>query len=266
MDIPMSAARDQIREYGDPLEKTIYADDCFAGLFASYAEIWTRVILPNRDPQNPGRTFPEWRPFSESHYSALIRSWNVYSSQRRLTEMATEITGSSGDAACLYLELHREYVTFFCCAGGAIENLETAFTRLPNGSSAGFTRGRKDEWGSLDWTYDRRTQAVHKIVIPFFDLQGVPHFDAKLFASPDSHWFQNGATDPKCLSDECERIWGKFAGCMAAQWSKLHEIVNGRWPKCNSTHVPVSEQPQSSGSASISVPPSGTKLTDCGGS
>ena len=262
----MSTGRDLIREKGDPLEQTIYEDDCFAGLFVSYAEIWTRVILSNRDQTIPGRTVPEWLSFSELHYSALIRSWNVYSSGRRLTEIATEIAGSSGDAACLYLQLHKEYVAFFCCAGGAIENLDGAFASLPDAPPAQFKRGLEDEWASLEWIYKRRTQAVHKIVIPFFDLNGVPHFDAKLFADPDSRWFDNDVIDPQCLSDECERIWNKFAGQMAAQWSGLHDIVKERWPDSTATDVQVLERQRSSGSPSDYPPPSGTRLKDLGGS
>src|SRR5678815_1858116 len=120
----MTPAIDAIRAKGDMLERRMFADDNFAQSFSMYAEIWMGFVLPNRDPQNPGFAVDEWQAFGETHYSAIVRCWNMRQSLHRIQQLCEDFLHNDADKAGIILDLQRELLSFFGSAGAFKDNLE----------------------------------------------------------------------------------------------------------------------------------------------
>jgi hypothetical protein len=201
-----------LKQYGDLLERTMFKDDQFAGCFSAYPKVWARHILPNRAKEQPTVTTKSWMRLAEHNYTAIVRCWNVKQANLRITEICTHVAANGPDGD-LFLALQEALLAFFCCAGGAIDNLRNAFAVEPvcspkTGNATLYESATG--WGSLKWIYARRTQSVHKVLIPCFLSQGVPHFDASLFIYKETRWDKPAMTDIQSVDDLQTRIWRDF--------------------------------------------------------
>jgi hypothetical protein len=217
-----------ILECGDFLEREIFRDSMFADQFNAYPIIWSALVLPNRNPDLPTLALAGWQSFGEHHYSAIVRCWNARRSAQRIME-ASEYLIESPDDYERYLDLQEYYVSFFCSIGGAKDNLQ-AVSKLIDAEVQFQARcGSSTKYGSLQWFYERRTQAVHKIIVPFFDVEGVPHFDMSAFVDPDCKWDSLTNIDIRCVADVVLQLWSKFVYEINGAWSVLLTQLKHRY-------------------------------------
>lgn len=212
-----------IQQCGDLLERKIFQDADFGTKFCAYPMVWACYILPNRDTLRPTVATRDWMKLAEHNYTAIVRCWNVYCSARRIGDICTRIAanGSDGEA---FLDLHETLCTFFCCSGGAIDNLRATFRCQPislRGNADDPVCGQSTEWGSLQWIYDRRTQSVHKVLIPCYKSRGVPCFDTSHFDDSETHWDNAKGIAIQSIDDLIGQIWDRFAIQMNAAWYRL---------------------------------------------
>lgn len=267
----MPTALETIRQHGDLLEHVMFADDEFAGRFAQYPIIWRALVLPNRDPEFPTLATQDWRAFAAHHYSAIVRCWNARTAALRIEAVCMALI-ENPKALGSYLDLQEHYVSFFGCMGGVKDNLGFVFDDPQVNSVPAFEQrcGAANTYGSIRWFYERRTQAVHKIVVPFFDVQGLPHFDMSAFADPDVQWDTLTNTDVRSVAEVASQLWDRFAYEAAGCWSLLLDILRRQHnaafaePIAEDRVIPLVE-PQSSGSPQDFgnyIPPSGVKTSD----
>ena len=214
-----------LKEYGDLLERAMFDDINFAAQFSGYPKVWSRYILPNRDKDHPTLATKDWMRLGEHNYSAIVRSWNVRRAASRIDDICTYVAGTRAHGAA-FLDLQEALLTFFGCAGGAIDNLRGTFfvppvslpTEAPNPLYASQTG-----WGSLKWIYERRTQSVHKVLIPCYESAGVPSFDVSFFDNSETHWDQARGTDVRAIDEIVGNIWLGFAQQMNSAWHVLFD-------------------------------------------
>ncbi len=225
----MATPLEMIRFHGDFLEQGMFADWDFACSFHTYPILWRALVLPNRDPAQPTFTIPKWRNFSAHHYSAIIRCWNACRASHRIMSVCYEAI-ENPRAGDLYLELQEHYVSFFSAVGAAYDNLQAVFNDAQVDAARAWDQkvGSSSTHGSLRWFYERRTQAVHKIIIPFFEANGLPHFDRSAFRDPDVRWDEYDCTNMYCVAEAMSSLSDKFIHEVGGAWAMLLGILKER--------------------------------------
>jgi hypothetical protein len=170
-----------IREHGDLLERHIFADAQFASDFNLYPIVWSLYVLQQRSPGKLGLADLNWLRFAERHYSTIIRCWMAASSQNEIDVLCMEAIDNPSPA--LHLRLHRLLFKFYCSLGAAIDNMRFAFAAHPINAEAAFEAvySRPDVAANLRWLYERRTQFIHKAIVPCFNNEGLLSLDAAFF-------------------------------------------------------------------------------------
>lgn len=267
----MPDARAVILNHGDVLEQRMFADDEFAASFALYVVVWNAVVLPNRDPSYPTLAIEPWRGFGGHHYSAIVRCWNAYRAKKRFAEQCVQAAAGDDKAGAL-LDLHEHYVAFFCSIGGAYDNLSSTFSTQQVNAPLAFADavGSATKPGTLKWFYERRTQAVHKLVIPCFLKNGVPCFDRSAFSDPDVKWDQL-TNDIHEFDEAIEQLWLQLIGEFKRCWSRLLDVLKAKQSHLFTSTGPIKIVSISEGQSSASpndprftIPPSGCKLREDG--
>jgi hypothetical protein len=228
-----------LKQFGDLLERHMFAEANFAGEFSVYPEVWSRYILPNRETKQPTITTGSWRRLAEHNYTAIVRCWNTRTALQRITDLCTKMA-AEGAAALLLLELHEAIVTFFASAGAAIDNLRRSFEAEPACCSArgdAALRGEGEDMGSLRWIYERRTQSVHKILVPCYELEGVPSLDVSLFSDTETHWDDAKGIDSWCVASLFEYLWSRFSSQMNGAWAQLFDQLKDKKPPANPEEI-----------------------------
>ncbi|MGA7499893.1 MAG: hypothetical protein WBX00_24445 [Isosphaeraceae bacterium] len=210
-----------IQVNGDILERKFFSDEDFARSFDLYPLVWKRRVLPFREPDNIDLANTPQREFGEKHYTTIVRCWMAYTANKEI--------GSQCEAAFVtpsvenQLKLHRLLFEFYCSMGAAIDNMEGCFNSPPISSSKAFTtiRDRPTYEGSLKWLYDRRTQFVHKALVPCFYAGELLHLNAGIFESKEVRWTDQRPGKNTEISELCNLHWSIFAGEMKKCWSTL---------------------------------------------
>ena len=271
MTTPAIPPLELLKQYGDLLEREMFQDVDFAAHFSAYPSVWAQYILPNRNTKLPTLATKPWMSLAEHNYTAIVRCWNVRSAYQRITGICTQIAARDASGA-LILELQEVLVAFFSCAGAAIDNLYRAFAVDPVRSTAAGDHalyGKTFGWGSLKWVYERRTQNVHKVLVPCYESGGVPCFDAALFVDAETHWDQAKGVKIESIADFMDRIWKEFADQMNGAWFNLYgqlqqvekppsqEVIMGTIKEYEVTWSSGGPS-EPGGSPSLNIPPSGS--------
>jgi hypothetical protein len=216
-----------IREYGDLLERHMFEDQQFADHFSLYPRVWADYVLPHREPNQPSLITPQWMPLAQHHYSAIVRCWTMHKLSKRIEATCFEMIDRPSEIARILLDLQECLVTFFCSAGGAIDNLRGTYRVQPIGSDADFQKlyEDKEQRYSLAWVFERRNQTVHKTLLPCFEKDGLPYFDESLFADLGVAWNRAKKRDFKCVAEMIERVWQAFIARTRAVWSRMYELL-----------------------------------------
>ena len=221
----MTSALDLIRQSGDILEQMMFADDEFAAQFSLYPQVWARCILPNRKEGTIALTSDRWIRFAERHYTTIVRCWNARTAHADICEQCQSLIDSNDAVA--YLKLHQALFAFFCLCGSAVDNLEWTFKVPPVESDDAFQKSKTRHNGHLDlrWFYERRTQFVHKAVVPCFGYAGLAAFDLNMFVDPETRWDSTHPVKIDSIADHVAKLWLQFVEEMKAAWSELLRVV-----------------------------------------
>jgi hypothetical protein len=229
-----------IRSHGDLLERHVFSVDAFANEFSVYPHVWARYVLPNRVPGKFTLTNPDWIRFAERHYSAVIRCWNARCALEKIRKICTESVDRN--EACDYLELHEFLIAFFCGAGSAIDNLKYAFAAYPIKCLGAFEKKMRRPGAAINlaWIYDRRTQYVHKAIVPCFGAFGLASFDASFFTDTETKWDQTLPLKVESVADLVDLIWSHFVDEMRSCWCELFDLLKAN---VEDTGAPLTIQP-----------------------
>ncbi|MBI3843528.1 MAG: hypothetical protein HY292_02705 [Planctomycetes bacterium] len=151
--------------HGDLLEQAVFADSEISNRLYAYAQVWMEFVLPHRLPDNPGRVQPEWMLLAQHNYTAMVRCQGVKLAYDRIIDSCARVLEDSEPGLQL-LALHEASSSFFANAGACVDNLEQCFAVEPLRLSG--LNIIRSKYPDLDCIYDRRTQFVHKIVVPCF--------------------------------------------------------------------------------------------------
>jgi hypothetical protein len=217
-----------IRDQGDLLERQIFADEDFAGCFDLYPLVWTRCVLVNRVPGKLALQDLEWLRFAERHYSVIIRCWMAYIARKDIDRLCTDAVDAP--SALQHLQLHRLLFEYYCSLGAAIDNMRYAFQSEPiNAVDAfGAIYDRADIQANLRYLYERRTQYIHKAIVPCFNNEGLLSLDAAMFNDTDTHWDNRYPLNLNSASSLCDFHWAQFVDEMRGAWSTLLELLRSR--------------------------------------
>lgn len=253
----MTNAIDEIKRSGDAVEQLLFSDDQFAADFSVYAEIWARFVKPNRRTGSVTSAVDEWSLFAENHYSAIVRCWGVRQAKGRAEDFCLQLI--QHQRADMLIETHHSLALYFMLAGGAIENLERCFG-MKTWKATPPDRGSVAEPGTLGWFYERRTKAIHKIVVPLGVAGGLPVFDDALWGTASS-WHKDATGKSTPVSSLLEDSWPKFVQSMNAWWSQLLTRMKAQ---AGTGLSPTQSDPVAGGGERFlgsMIPASGTKPT-----
>ncbi len=219
-----------IRDQGDLLERRMFSEGEFAEVFSLYPTVWALYVLPNRSPGHLGLANAEWLRFAERHYSCIVRCWMAHTALREIRSLCQ----SSLDAptADHHLQLHRLLFDFFCSLGAAIDNMRFSYAAHPVNSVNDFEKAfsRTDIGTSLKCLYERRTQFIHKAIVPCFDRNGLLSLDSALFDDTETRWDQRRPLKISSVADLCDFYWDGFVTEMRSVWSRLLDILKANRP------------------------------------
>jgi hypothetical protein len=250
-----SGPLDIIKMQGDLLERHIFKDDEFSAAFDLYPTVWALYILEARGEGTITLADSTWLRFAERHYSTIVRCWMALECRRDLEIIASEAVGSP--SAAHHVKVHRLMFEFYCCLGAAIDNLRHTFIAPPIECQAAFDRiyGRSDRSVPLRYLFERRTQFIHKALVPCFNHEGLLSIDASMLKDVETRWDQR---QPMVISEVtaiCGFHWGEFVMEMRCAWSKLLDLLRSYQPKTTADIDFSPLPPQSLGWGSGSPPP-----------
>jgi len=126
-----------------------------------------------------------------------------------------------------FIHMHRLLFEFYCTLGAAIDNMRYTFDAYPVNAVAAFEKifARDDVVCSLDWLYKRRTQFVHKAIVPCFHENGLISVDAAIFDDVETHWGHSRPIKITEVSQITELHWSHFVGEMRSVWSRLIDLL-----------------------------------------
>lgn len=226
----MRTPHEILLEQGDLLERKMFSDPTFASSFELYPIIWSLYVLSNRKPGFLKLADSNWLQFAERHYSCIVRCWMAYVTHQDIASLCSEALDSP--TAYQHLSLHRLLFQLFCSFGAAIDNLRFAFAAPPIDCPFEFEKiyARDDSEISLKWLYERRTQYIHKSIVPCFDRNGLLSLDASLFDDTETEWFHRRPIQVKSVAELCEWYWSCFVDQMHSSFSKLLELLKNASP------------------------------------
>jgi hypothetical protein len=117
----------------------------------------------------------------------------------------------------------------FGCVGAVVENLEKAFEAAPIRSAQRLFTVGGDIVGSANWFYDRRTQYLHKKLIPIFLISGVPHLDVSVYAGKNVDW-KIDVPEAADLTTMIPHLTASLMESLAAGWAQLHSCLRQATP------------------------------------
>jgi hypothetical protein len=191
-----------------------------------YPLIWSRFILRNRQSGSTTLTTPEWQALAQYHYTAIVRCWNVQNVRRAIRRGVEEIFQEWPKATKLLL-LHEQLLTLFGSIGSAYDNMQKCFEVEQVNCPAAFSQccGNKQNMWSLAWLWERRHQALHKVLVPISRRTGSPSVDMSLFADIDSSWNQANFREVKPVHEIVEMAYQGFLSGMKSCWSQLYDLL-----------------------------------------
>jgi len=221
----LTEATRRIIEHGDILERRFYSDESFRTEFDLYPVAWCLAIPEERASGTIALADKQWSTFAERHYSTIVRCWSAHTAKNEISTAAeAAMDQRSADA---FVGMHRLLFDFYCTIGAAIDNLRYTFDAYPVKAIAAFEKlfSRDDIAYSLKWLYERRTQFVHKAIVPCFHENGLISVDAALFDDVETHWGHSRPIKITELSQVTELHWSHFVDEMRSAWSRLIELL-----------------------------------------
>jgi hypothetical protein len=217
-----------LRSDGDAVEKFACDEASIAPLIGQYAAIWANYVRPKRMPGNPALIEGPIADLAERHYTALVRLLGALGAAKRASDACIELA-SGATAGSSVVVVQSELLTFFSSAGAAVENLEAAYAAPPIGSKSALMPNPSDVFGSPKWFYDRRTQYVHKRLLPIFEIDGVLHIDTEHFFDKEVKW--NDSTHKVHeLSASVENLASLLVAGLVTGWSQLYKRLRSAAP------------------------------------
>jgi len=204
---------------GDEIEKLATENTALSPVAGYYAVIWANYVLPRRNASNPAFIDQPVTDFAELHYTALTRLLCAQQSVERLGPLCLQALASTQPAKEI-LEVQASLLTFFACTGAAVENLEKAYEAKPCEGSDLFTESA-DVQGTPKWFYDRRTQYLHKRLVPVFLLDGLLHLDSTVFASKSVVW-QQESQNVQEITGFIEKLSTQAVTGLASGWARMY--------------------------------------------
>lgn len=209
-----------IRSNGDLLERRIYADESpFCATFFTYAEIWTRHVLPNRSPSAPMLEAGPWSDFARCHYTSLVRCWSAYGAAQNIKTLCRDRPNTMASSADRLLGLNAILASLFLSLASAIELLQKAGRVAPNSTLV--QHWLRPANSPLDHICLLRNRFAHSWLVPLLPSAGTFVVDSiQIDASiPDQPWTTYGtAVDLVGLVDQ---LWHDFHHHMSAGWQLL---------------------------------------------
>lgn len=213
---------ERIIKHGDFLERHMYKSENFANDFSIYPIIWNRYVLVNRKKGKLTLKNSYWQYFAERHYSAIVRCWNTMASHERIINICANSIDNNDAAA--HLDILEALSSFFYFAGAAIENLQQAFAVKPLEKVdvfIGIKERMVDGGYNLKWFYERRSQCIHKVVVPVFINNGLLSVDTSFFDDTETHWDTARSYKKEDLEELSRFLWKHFVEQMNKAWSTL---------------------------------------------
>lgn len=225
-----------LENWGDTLEREIlnHADhhseewnDLLQVLYP-YAGIWHDHILPRRDMYDMTRLddkYKEWIRFASSHYTALIRTYQVYRKFRRLKDCCMQ--AEQGNlTANLLIDAHDALSGFWEHLGSVIDNLGRCFDDAPVLS---YPRGDglkkiQANQKALSFAFARRTQMIHYSLVPIGFEDGMIVFNEHQFIGQETDWSVHNLK----LEDlaTCHVVgWKEAISDLSSVWNRLRDEI-----------------------------------------
>lgn len=226
-------------QYGDVLERVMFGDADFAAIFPVYPEIWCRYVLPYRQMHKGTLTGTKWQEFSEHHYSAIVRCWNARNTCSLIEESCQKIKQYSSVGESI-LRLHAQLLEFFGSMASALDNMEACFKQIGDTKAFGSCAGNKQSPWSLCWLFERRTQIIHKILIPIAEYSGIPSMDLSLFMDIDKRWDDENNRPVTEVGEITSRALSEFIRGMARCWATLYDLMKRKCPADKPKALPYS--------------------------
>lgn len=254
---------------GDPFERIIAQCDELSGVLHPYAEIWSSFILPRR--VGDGSMVEEkWIPFASSHYTALIRLHHACNAKNALLKLCENIGSENGYE--LLLNAHADWSAFWENLGSVVDNLkhvrkEAGKLMSANDSSDEYEVGHENL--TLKFAYDRRTQFIHKAIVPAMVVEGMVVFNTAHYDDEQTNWHIE-KQNIDSLDSRIHTDWADTLKELHNEWNALKSYlfdlqkssgvnastVSGTsFPKFNSDEVILGTL---NGMLTLSPPPSGS--------
>lgn len=217
-----------LRSEGDEVEKHACDVEALAPLIGRYAAIWANYVRPKRRPSNPALIQSPINDLAERQYTALVRLLGALDAATRISDVSIAVAGSRPNGSTV-VSMQSDLLTFFSSAGAAVESLENAYAAEPLISKEPLMPAPADAIGSPKWFYDRRTQYVHKRLLPVFEVDGLLHLDVAHFIDKDVTWNES-SKDAREVSAWIEQLTPRLVSGLTNGWSRLYTRLRSASP------------------------------------
>jgi len=217
-------ALENLRTFGDRLEREIFRDGKFATKFKVYPSVWQSYVLPYRDPKKPRMIKGDWQQFAEHHYTTIMRCWTAFDAMQHIDSECETLSCKRNDAALL--RLHGVELTFYAAMGSAWENLNDCFTSPP------VRLGTEMDDGPDSDVYPIRNHFIHEVLVPIEDGDhGLVWFGTSLLKADNLHWSDaiDGSNDE--VAEFHGKRWSEFVKTMNRRWSTLYDALKKVAPR-----------------------------------
>lgn len=192
----------------------MFAEDTFAGMFATYAELWETQLRLRR---SHGSIYiaGDWELFSQHHYAAIVRAWGAWQQRKSIDDLIESWTNTGTDR----LNVHASVLGLYVHCTAVIDNLDKCASTLRENVARRplqVSNWRKD-WESIRL---QRNLDAHDGLRPISDASGEPVIDRSLVDEEHKTW-AGGTGKPQAVREWVDEIWKTFLNCAISAWSDL---------------------------------------------